>query len=164
MKARSILLAVLLLATTLPLRAQTPTPVPTPAPTVSPTPAPGYVAAFQTTPASPLANRQAHTATLLSTRMVVGEAQLLQNFRALYNGVWHNPDGLTPQQVCDALGPKASNLFVIAGTMASALYQIDPTGLGAMVTVPTGYTAAIDADGTVTITYTAPAATPTPTP
>ena len=73
--------------------------------------------------------------------------------------------GLTPQQVCDALGsPKASNLFVIAGYMQLSLYQIDPAGLGSMVSVPAGYTATINADGTVTITYSAPAATPTPSP
>ena len=159
MKTKRLLAtATTLLAAALPLRAQTPTPTPT----VSPTPTPGYVAAFQTTASSPLADRQAHTATLLSSRMLVGEAQLLQNFRSLYNAVWHNADGLTPQQVCDALGTKAANLFIIAGTMANALYQIDPVGLGAMVSVPAGYTAAINADGTVTITYTAPAATPTP--
>ena len=149
-------------AAALPLRAQTPTPSPSVAPT--PTPPPGYVAAFQTTSASPLADREARTATRLSTRLTVGEAQLLQNFRSLYNEVWRNPDGLTPQQVCDALGGKASNLFVIAGTMAGALAQIDPAGLGAMASVPAGYAATVNADGTVTITYTAPAATLTPTP
>ena len=161
MNARTILLtAALLLAAARSLPAQTPTPTPT----ASPTPTPGYVAAFQTTSASPLADRQAHTATVLSTRLTVGEAQLLQNFRALYNGVWHNADGLSPQQVCDALGTRASNLFVIAGTMANAIYQIDPVGLGAMVSVPAGCTATINANGTVMITSPAPAATPTPTP
>ena len=133
-----------------------------PAQTATPTPTPGYVAAFQTTTTSPLADRETRTASRLSQRMVNGEAQLLMNFRGLYNEVWKNPDGLTPQQVCDALGNRASNLFVIAGTMANALYQIDPTGLGSMVNVPTGYTATINAGGTVTITYAAPAATPTP--
>ena len=158
MKTRSTLLtSAFLLTATLPLRAQTSTPTPTP------TPAPGYVATFQTTAASPLADRQARTAARLSTRLTVGEAQLLQNFHDLYNDVWHNADGLTPQQVCDALGSKAANLFVIAGTMANALYQIDPAGLGSMASVPAGYTAASNADGTVTITYTTPA-TPTPTP
>ena len=146
-------------AAALPLHAQTATPTPG----SSPTPTPGYVAAFQPSATQPLADRTARTATRLSTRLTVGEAQLLQNFRGLYNEVWHNPDGLTPQQACDALGSRASNLFVIAGTMANALYQIDPVGLGAMVSVPAGYAATINPDGTVTITYTAPAATPTPT-
>ena len=88
--------------------------------------------------------------------MVGGESQLLANFRALYNEVWHNADGLTPQQVCDALGTRAENLFVIAGTMANALYQIDPAGLGVMVSVPAGYSVTIHTDGTVTLTYTPP--------
>ena len=162
MKTPLLLLTTTALSATaaLPLRAQTPAPTPT----VSPTPTPGYVAVFQTTAASPLTDREARTATRLSTRLTTGEAQLLQNFRSLYNEVWHNADGLSPQQVCDALGSKASNLFVIAGTMANALYQIDPAGLGTMVRVPAGYAATVNADGTVTITYTAPAATPTPTP
>ena len=133
-------------------RAQTPTPAPTPA---------GYVDAFKITAAAPLADRETRTAARLGQRMIGGEAQLLTNFRALYNEVWHNADGLTPQQVCDALGARAASLFVIAGTMANALYQIDPAGVGTMVNVPAGYTAAINADGTVTLTF---AATPTPAP
>ncbi len=96
--------------------------------------------------------------------MVGGEAQLLQNFRGLYQEVWRNADGLTPQQVCDALGTKAGSLFVIAGTMQRALYDIDPAGIGAMVGVPPGYSATIQADGTVAITYTAPAAPSKPEP
>lgn len=124
----------------------------------SPSPSPtGYVDAFRVTAAAPLGDRQAHTSARLSQRMVVGETQLLGNFRALYNDVWHNADGLTPQQVCDALGARAGSLFVIAGTMANALYQIDPAGLGTMVNVPPGYTVAVHADGTVTLTYRAPA-------
>lgn len=156
MKTSALLLTTTaaLVAAVPPLRAQTATP--------TPPPTPGYVAAFQPSATQPLADREARTATRLSTRLTVGEAQLLQNFRGLYNEVWHNPDGLTPQQVCDALGSKASNLFVIAGTMANALYQIDPVGLGAMVSVPAGYAASINADGTVAITHPAPAATPKP--
>lgn len=154
----SALLLLAALAAPLPLRAQTPTP------TVSPTPAPGYVAAFQITAASPLAVRQAQAATLLSQRMVVGSAQLLQNFQTEYKGVWNNPLGLTPQQVCDALGTKAGNLFIIAGYTQLMLSHVNPTGIGTMVSVPAGYAATINADNTVTITYTAPAATPTPTP
>ena len=160
MKTRSILTAAILFVAALPLRAQTPTPAASP--TAAATPAPGYVAAFQTTATSSLADRQARTATRLSQRLTNGNAQLLMNFRSVYNEVWKNPDGLTPQQVSDALGTKADNLFVIAGTMANALYQIDPAGLGSMVGPPAGYTITGNADGTVTITLAAPAATPTP--
>ena len=134
-------------------RAQTPTP--TPAPT-------GYVDAFKPSANNTLADRQARVALRLSQRMVGGEAQLLANFRGLYLEVWKNGDGLTPQQVCDALGARAANLFVIAGTMANALYQIDPAGLGSMVSVPPGYAVAIHADGTVAITAAAPTPTPAP--
>ena len=129
------------------IHAQTPTPTPA-----------GYVDAFRSPASAPLAERQTRTALRLSQRMVNGETQLLVNFRTLYNEVWHNADGLTPQQVCDALGGRAAGLFVIAGTMANALYQIDPAGLGAMVSVPAGYATAVHADGTVTLTYTPPAA------
>ncbi len=139
-----------------PSRAQSPTPAPTATPT-------GYVAAFRAGTDAPLAERQVRTSVRLSQRMIGGESQLLANFRALYNDVWHNTDGLTPQQVCDALGTRAGSLFVIAGTMTNALYQIDPAGLGAMVNMPVGYAATIHADGTVTLTYTPPA-TPTPAP
>ena len=61
--------------------------------------------------------------------MVTGETLLLHSFAASYQEVWQNPDGLTPPQVCAALGNKAASLFVVAGTMANALYAIDPAGL-----------------------------------
>ena len=141
--------AALFTTVSVPSRAQSPSPVPTPTPM-------GYVAAFRAGTDAPLAERQARASARLGQRMVGGEAQLLANFRALYNEVWHNAEGLTPQQVCDALGTRAGSLFVIAGTMANALYQIDPVGLGAMINVPAGYTATIHADGTVTLTYAAP--------
>lgn len=162
MKNRSrpvlVITAAAALLAAVPARAQTSSPTPTP----NSTPV-GYVTAFKVTASAPLADRQARTSTRLGQRMVSGETQLLTNFRALYNEVWHNADGLTPQQVCDALGTKAADLFVIAGTMAGALYNIDPAGIGTMVNVPAGYAATPHADGTVTITYTAPAAaSPTP--
>ena len=139
--------AALLTVTPFTSRAQSPGPAPTSTPA-------GYVAAFRTGASAPMAERQARTSARLSQRMVSGESQLLANFRALYNDVWRNADGLTPQQVCDALGTRAGSLFVIAGTMSNALYQIDPTGLGAMVNVPAGYAATIHPDGTVTLTFT----------
>ncbi len=135
------------------VRAQQPTATPVSTPAATPA---GYVDAFRVTAAAPLADRQARTVSRLGQRMVIGETQLLMNFRTLYTEVWHNPDGLTPPQVCDALGAKAASLFVIAGTMANALYQIDPAGIGAMVNVPAGWKSTINADGTVTLTYTAP--------
>ena len=160
MKTRLLLVTTLTTASILfapPVHAQTATPTPTATPT-------GYVDAFRVTPSAPLAERQSRTATRLGQRMVAGEAQLLMNFRALYNEVWQNADGLTPQQVCDALGNRASALFIIAGTMANALYQIDPAGLGTMIGPPTGWTSSINADGTVTLTHGGGAGSPTPTP
>ena len=148
MKTRSSLLfcAAALATAAMPAHAQLPTPTPTP----------GYVDAFKPSASNTLAERQARTVARVGQRMVGGEAQLLQHFRGLYQEVWRNPDGLTPQQVCDGLGTKAGSLFVIAGTLANALYQIDPAGLGNMISVPAGYNATIHADGTVTITYTVP--------
>lgn len=125
-------------------------------------PVTGYVEAFRPSAGDSVAARQARTAARLSQRLVNGEAQLLRSFAGLYQDVWHNADGLTPQQVCDALGPKAGNLFVIAGTMANSLYGIDPAGLGRMVAMPPGYAATIHADGTVTLAFTAPTPTPAP--
>ena len=157
MKIRAGLLAAsLVLAASSGLRAQSAA--------AAPSPTPGYVDAFKPSAADSLPTRQARTATRLGRRMVTGETQLLRSFAALYQEVWQNPDGLTPQQVCDALGTRAGSLFVIAGTMANALYQIDPAGLGAMVSPPAGYTMNPHDDGSVTLTYAAPAAGPTASP
>ena len=127
-------------------------------------PTPGYVEIFRASPADSLEVRQARTAARLDRRMVYGETQLLRSFAALYQEVWQNADGLTPEQVCNALGTRAGSLFVVAGTMANALHTIDPAGLGSMVTAPPGYAATIHADGTVTLVFTAPAATPSAAP
>ena len=129
-----------------------------------PTSTPGYVETFKASSADSLEVRQARTAARLGRRMVNGEAQLLRSFTTLYQEVWQNADGLTPQQVCDALGTKASSLFVVAGTMANALYTIDPAGLGTMVSVPPGYAATLHADGTVTLAFTPPQPNPSPAP
>ena len=139
-------------------RSQGPAPMPNPVATT------GYVETFKASPADSLEVRQARTAARLGRRLVNGETQLLHSFAALYQEVWQNADGLTPQQVCDALGTKAANLFVVAGTMSNALYTIDPAGLGTMVSVPPGYAATLHADGTVTLVFTAPAASPLPSP
>ena len=130
----------------------------------TPTASPGYVETFKASTTDSLEVRQARTATRLGRRMINGEAQLLRSFSALYQEMWQNTDGLTPQQVCDALGNKAASLFVVAGTMSNALYTIDPTGLGAMVSVPPGYTTTLHPDGTVTLVFTAPAASSSPSP
>ena len=130
----------------------------------TPAATPGYVETFKASPTDSLETRQARTATRLSRRMINGETQLLRSFSALYQEVWQNPDGLTPQQVCDALGSRAASLFVVAGTMSNALYTIDPAGLGTMVNMPTGYTVTLHADGTATLVFTAPVASPAPSP
>ena len=157
MKIRSLLLSTsLVLAASSAGRAQAAEPTPVP-------PA-GYVDAFKASATDSLEIRQARTATRLGRRMVTGETLLLRAFAALYQEVWQNPDGLTPQQVCASLGNKAASLFVVAGTMANALHTIDPAGLGAMVNVPPGYTVSVHDDGTVTLAYTAPAISPTPAP
>ena len=130
----------------------------------SPGPTPGYVGVFKPSENDSLQARQARTAGRLSRHMVSGETQLLHSFAGMYQEVWQNADGLTPQQVCDALGTKAGSLFVIAGTMANALYTIDPAGVGTMVGVPAGYAVTIHADGTVTLQFSAPGAGVSPSP
>ncbi len=126
------------------------------------TPGTGYVETFKPSASDSVEARQARTAARLGRRLVTGETQLLRSFAGLYQEVWQNADGLTPQQVCDALGNKAGNLFVIAGTMANALSGIDPAGLGSMVGMPPGYAATMHPDGTVTLVFVAPSPSPAP--
>lgn len=75
----------------------------------------------------------------------VSHAQMLygQGFRL----VWNNPQGLTPQQVCNALGNQAGALFTSAAALAAWANAIQSNAI--TQAPPKAFT--INGDGTVTI-------------
>ena len=74
---------------------------------------------------------------------------MLVTWRNLYEQVWANPFGLTPQQVLDLVGADAAKLFALSSQIAEMLNQIQP---GCVVNaVPEGWKYAVNGDGTVTV-------------
>ena len=87
--------------------------------------------------------------------------QAVQTFKQSFANVWNNPQGLTPQNVFDAHGAGAAQLFANAQALATFINSVAPGTLSDNdVTPPITYV--INPDGTVTSP--APAATPAPTP
>jgi hypothetical protein len=71
---------------------------------------------------------------------------IVSNFNQIHNMVWNNKY-LTPQQVCDALGTNAGELFTIAHAIISLVNSIVPNTLP----VTTPMTVTINQDGSVTL-------------
>lgn len=101
----------------------------------------------QISPTFTTAQYQAQTQAYILRQMNMSFESLVDTFTTLFNMVWDNPT-LTPQQVFDAFGANASQLFVISSTIKTAVNTITPGTLNQ--TPPTAYT--INNDGTVTVT------------
>lgn len=86
----------------------------------------------------------------LKGQVVSSTNQLFRTLQSSYDknfsAVWANPS-LTPQQVFDAFGTDAAQLFVIAGATATMLNTIVPNTV--VAAPPYNYT--INSDGTVTV-------------
>lgn len=73
--------------------------------------------------------------------------QLNQGFQL----IWSNPVGLSPQEVCDALGADAAGVFQRHAATAAFLVKQAPAIAPMLATVPEGYKIAYNEDGTVVI-------------
>jgi hypothetical protein len=71
--------------------------------------------------------------------------QYRDGYAALYWMLWSNPQ-CTPQEILDALGTSAVDLFIASSKAATHLHDIDP----GYVPPQTPWTFTINADGTVT--------------
>ena len=70
--------------------------------------------------------------------------------REMMQAVWNNPAGLTPQQVMDAFGSEAAELFQLSDQLLTMLGNVKPDDpYLAEAEAPYNYT--INDDGTVTI-------------
>ena len=72
---------------------------------------------------------------------------IIQRHNALWNMIWNNRLGFTPQQIFDQFGTEASELFVFSGQMQTMLVSINSEYVP--LVPPYNYT--INADGTVTV-------------
>jgi hypothetical protein len=81
-------------------------------------------------------------------RIAAQYAQLQLLLAVGTNLVWNNPNA-TPQQVCDALGTGAANLFALSALLCDLLGGITGTTPNP---VPAGWTVTANDDGTITLT------------
>lgn len=65
----------------------------------------------------------------------------------IFNTIWYNPDGLSAQDIFDAFGAEAYELFTFSQSIQTLLYQIDKNYIA--LTPPNDYN--INNDGTVTV-------------
>lgn len=89
---------------------------------------------------------QAQLKIQMQIQMNMSFKRITQDFKDLFNQVWNHPD-LTPQQVMDAFGADAAQLFILAGGTQNYLNAIVP---GTVTEVPPK-AFVINEDGTVTI-------------
>ncbi len=90
---------------------------------------------------------QAQLVLQLQAQMNLSFQRLSRDFTNMFSQVWANNDGLTPQQVMDAFGANASQLFLLAGATETYLNTIVP----GTITQSPPYAFTINQDGTVTI-------------
>jgi hypothetical protein len=82
-------------------------------------------------------------------------AEMKKQYVAAYKLVWSNSSGLTPQQVCDAIGTDAATMFAASAKLSELLAMVAPSAASlsnVSLACPTGYAYTSNTDGTVTIT------------
>lgn len=112
-----------------------------------------------------VAAKQQQTAQQITQGSAQLYLQMLQSAQALWNLMWANPQSLSPQQVCDALGASAKSAFDRFASLVTFLQSNFPAAAPsqlqqqiAQLAVPAGFTVTENKDsggnftGTVTIT------------
>jgi hypothetical protein len=77
--------------------------------------------------------------------------QFVNNINQGFQLIWQNQMGLSPQEVCDALGTDARGVFERHAATAQFLVTQAPAIAALLATVPDGYTISYNEDGTVVI-------------
>jgi hypothetical protein len=101
----------------------------------------------------PIPTPQQNVVAAAQGAFTAGAASLTRLLTLLGNVVWHNADGLTPQQACDALGADAGTMFQAAALVLQLSALVSPPDPPANPT-PAWATVTINPDKTVTITGT----------
>lgn len=118
-----------------------------------------------TPPTTPTTQDLQVRAKLKVTRVVdAANLQLYRSYNVAMDTVWRNPDGLTPQQVLDAFGTDAAELFTFAATARNTVNTATPGTIGddpdaAKYTISFPTDANSQPLGTVTVTAITPPST-----
>lgn len=91
--------------------------------------------------------KQQIAAQTIVTQLNTMLSKITTGYSAIFDRVWNDPNGLTPQQVCDALATNAGQLFLLASSLKTLVNSAKSNAI--TLTEPNQFT--IDQDGTVTI-------------
>jgi hypothetical protein len=75
---------------------------------------------------------------------------IFSTFKAVYDAIWTNKDGLTPQECFDALGTDAVEMVMVSNAIQTAVNSVVPNSMD--FSVPATWTMTPNQDGTVTVT------------
>jgi len=96
------------------------------------------------------------TLNLLSVALNRGITQRVNTYNQIFNLIWNNAQGLTPQEVVAALGTNAAVLFALAAQeqsiLPAAVAQVNPVATVSLPSPPAGWTVTPNADGSVALT------------
>jgi hypothetical protein len=95
------------------------------------------------------AEKQVKVKTLISQRLSQAFQMLDGTLWKLAQTVWDNPEGLTPQEVLDAVGSDSAALFQVS-SLVSQLVAV-ASGSEPAAVMPLGWTYQINEDGTVSV-------------
>jgi len=89
---------------------------------------------------------------LAMVKRVINEiiGDIMKQFPIVFDSMWNNKMGLTPQQAFDALGTDAVQLIIISNGLQQLVNTLVPNLMN--FSVPTGWTMVPNQDGTVTVT------------
>lgn len=98
-----------------------------------------------------ISERQLQVARSIRSTAISNYNSLCQIQQQGINEVWHNNFGLTPQQVCDALGNEAGAAFILHSKLTNAIIEIAIAGGVTPDVLPPTNNFTVNTDGTVTI-------------
>lgn len=101
-------------------------------------------------PALTTVERQVRARDAIKQRSTQAFQMLKGTAMSLAQIVWANPEGLTPQEVLDAVGHDAAALFQVSSLVSQILAIA--TGEAPAAVMPPGWTYTINPDGTVAVT------------
>ena len=96
-----------------------------------------------------LEGKKAATAATISKQITATLRSLIGQSSGISMQVFANPKGLTPQQVCDAMGTDAAKVLAAGQAAADMVNALRPNTMA--IQIPEGVSVQPNQDGTVTI-------------
>jgi hypothetical protein len=96
-----------------------------------------------------LEGKKLSAAAQISKQITATLRSLIGQSRGISQQVFNNPQGLTPQQVCDAMGTDASKVLAAGQAASDMVNALRPNTM--QIQIPAGFSVQPNQDGTVTI-------------